>query len=193
MIEIRHLQPGDICCDAKEILQNRQDATGQNRRSETRPYGSEALPTDHFPVGLAGKFPHQGSNLAKRGGQYPHCNPNVDAGANQPAATAHLNRHVNRDKASDQRNDQKYRDQCARTTMIPTSSQKQPRKGHDSFLATPEHQGRKSVRDRAAEPNCRSIISRRRLGKDDLNRRKLQQQDAKDQGNAGVPPELSGG
>ena len=170
------------------IFQDRKNPASQDRRTEAGGYGGKALPADHLPIRLRRSFPYKGPDLAERSRQHPHCNPHIHTGADQPAAAAHLNGYIHRDKTRNKRDNQEYRINTSDKQRSPQAGKHGREKAMVFAQQDRKNKGRKGVGNQQRH-QLKVDVPRRGLRKNDFNGGKLNKQDAENQGYTGIASE----
>ena len=109
MVQVTHLQPGNIGGDFKQRLQHRQNPAHDDCGPDPCRNGREALEADHPPVGLRRSLPDDRADLPECRGEDPRGDSDIHSRADQPAATSHLQRDIDGDESGDEGNHQKNR------------------------------------------------------------------------------------
>ncbi len=192
VIEVRHFQPGNVRRDAKKIFKDWKNSARQDRRAEAGDNCGKALPPDHLPIRLRRILPDERSNLAKRSRQHPHRNPHIDPGPDEPAAAAHLDRKIDRDEARNKGDNQEDRIDAPNQERAPKTGEYRCEK----TVILPEQHGKNEGREGVRHQQRHQLkvdIAGRGLRKDNFDDRKLNEQDAKNQGDSGNCLRVSSG
>ena len=135
VIQIGGFQPGDVGRDLEELLQDRQRAADEHRGHDSVADGECTLQTDHTPIVCHGRKEIDWPNEPEGEREQPNGQTNAKTGADEPAATAHLEREINSGESADQTTNEQGRVDRPKENAAPKANENGSVTGHDCARA----------------------------------------------------------